>query len=377
MAINTIADEVEAAQPAVRKLTPERHEVASALEDWLRAASPSYEQLQAMIEQQHEHELWSPMVSALMEECHTVVGINLTWLVGLLTSELAYRDAETTAAEENVAPQLERDGSVAETVDPWVAAVALSGSRQHRVEALARAIVPWLRDYRDEYGRDWHDLVHGSVAHTSSTLWRHITAEASRRGATIKDDFFKDAIKQAFSWLSAEQTAEAASQAQETPGEPAAAESALEVAVWAAVKETGLSAQELRDAVNKANRSALQKLQQRMPVLYNRKDFDAIVNNVAARKAASDAVQRSVDAAAEYHAAQPEPVRVAGDRERQLEDWAMRLLTLKGQLVLWGNLTGHHLATGECDRGLHRMLQITERELALLRGETVPADPAA
>jgi hypothetical protein len=44
---------------------------------------------------------------------------------------------------------------------------------------------------------------------------------------------------------------------------------------------------------------------------------------------------------------------------------------LDGSLRRWGDLTGRHLATAEAKRGLRKMLEITEQELALLGGEGV------
>jgi hypothetical protein len=46
--------------------------------------------------------------------------------------------------------------------------------------------------------------------------------------------------------------------------------------------------------------------------------------------------------------------------------------TLKA-LPEWCELTGRHTATGEAERGLRRLLQLTQRELAILRGQPVEA----
>lgn len=96
-------------------------------------------------------------------------------------------------------------------IDPWAAALATSGSRQHLAELLAEAITPWIREYRDQYGRTWRDLARdGNPSHSNSVFWQDITAEARRRSITvIRFDIWKFAIKQAFAWLQTNEPSEA------------------------------------------------------------------------------------------------------------------------------------------------------------------------
>jgi phage N-6-adenine-methyltransferase len=89
--------------------------------------------------------------------------------------------------------------------DPWRVAYNTPGSRQSSVERVGRALVPWLREYRDEYGRTWQEIAErGNVAHTNSTLWQDIQKEQQRRGLDMSESILKDAIKQAFNWLAAD-----------------------------------------------------------------------------------------------------------------------------------------------------------------------------
>lgn len=60
------------------------------------------------------------------------------------------------------------------------------------------------------------------------------------------------------------------------------------------------------------------------------------------------------------------------DRHARLRRWWVRLMALQNDLLDWGYLTGRHLATGEVERGLRKMLEITQRELDLLEGREVP-----
>lgn len=89
-----------------------------------------------------------------------------------------------------------------DSVDPWAAAVATPGSRQQRVEAIARAITPWLQDYRDAWGRSWHDIENPS--HTNGTLYQKLRLEMASRHIVPADETLKLAIKQAFSWMLAD-----------------------------------------------------------------------------------------------------------------------------------------------------------------------------
>jgi hypothetical protein len=66
--------------------------------------------------------------------------------------------------------------------------------------------------------------------------------------------------------------------------------------------------------------------------------------------------------------------RVVSEREAELQRWWVRLIGMQSDLHNWADLTGRHVATGECERGLRKMLEITERELALLRGEVVEGE---
>jgi hypothetical protein len=87
-------------------------------------------------------------------------------------------------------------------LDPWAAAALTPGSRQYRAMAIAEAITPWIREYRDTYGRDWHTLAqHGNPSHSNSTFWQDIGRELRRRSVIVHDDTLKMAIKEAFGWL--------------------------------------------------------------------------------------------------------------------------------------------------------------------------------
>lgn len=59
------------------------------------------------------------------------------------------------------------------------------------------------------------------------------------------------------------------------------------------------------------------------------------------------------------------------DRHARLRRWWVRLMSLQNDLLDWGDLTGRHLATGEVERGLRRMLELTRRELDCLEGRAV------
>lgn len=67
----------------------------------------------------------------------------------------------------------------------------------------------------------------------------------------------------------------------------------------------------------------------------------------------------------------PPPHPDAGVRKRELESHLWHIEYVLSRLDAWGDLTGHHLDTLEAGRGLRRMQAITQRELALLRGEPV------
>jgi phage N-6-adenine-methyltransferase len=136
-----------------------------------------------------------------------------------------YRRSELNQAANNVAAQMEAKAAgtnyppgdphshkhvvmAGTDLDPWAVAALTPGSRQLRSEALARAITPWVQEYRDTYGRNWQDLaLNGNPAHTNSTFWQDIGKEMKRRTLTVDDDTLKLAIKQAFAWLLAEEPA--------------------------------------------------------------------------------------------------------------------------------------------------------------------------
>ena len=58
-------------------------------------------------------------------------------------------------------------------------------------------------------------------------------------------------------------------------------------------------------------------------------------------------------------------------REALLEDFAAQMAEMLDGLTLWGQATGRHTETGEAERGLRKLLAVTQRELALLRGEEI------
>jgi hypothetical protein len=138
---------------------------------------------------------------------------------------LTYRVTDVVQAINNVAAQMEAKANgtnfpagdphshkhvvmAGTDLDPWAVAALTPGSRQLRSEALARAITPWVQEYRDTYGRNWQDLaLNGNPAHTNSTFWQDINKECKRRTVTVDDDTLKLAIKQAFAWLLAEEPA--------------------------------------------------------------------------------------------------------------------------------------------------------------------------
>lgn len=75
--------------------------------------------------------------------------------------------------------------------------------------------------------------------------------------------------------------------------------------------------------------------------------------------------------AADLSVMQAAPSPQHTDRKRDLESHLWHIEYMLGRLDAWGDLTGHHLDTLEAGRGLRRMQAITQRELALLRGEPV------
>lgn len=91
--------------------------------------------------------------------------------------------------------------------------------------------------------------------------------------------------------------------------------------------------------------------------------------------AVMDEAERQALAASDWQVMQTAPAapteRVVSEREAELQRWWVRLIGMQSDLHNWADLTGRHVATGECERGLRKMLEITERELAILRGEVV------
>lgn len=86
--------------------------------------------------------------------------------------------------------------------DPWAVALDHVGSKQSTVERLARAMQPWLREYKDGLGRDAaHIAEFGNPSHSNSVAWQDINRELERRGLTVREDTLKDAIRQAFAWF--------------------------------------------------------------------------------------------------------------------------------------------------------------------------------
>lgn len=122
-----------------------------------------------------------------------------------------YRASDLKQAINNVAHQMEAKAAGTNSpagtdLDPWAIAALTPGSRQLRSESLARAITPWIREYRDTYGRNWQDLARdGNPAHMNSVFLQDIGKECKRRALTVKDDTLKLAIKQAFAWLLADE----------------------------------------------------------------------------------------------------------------------------------------------------------------------------
>ena len=139
---------------------------------------------------------------------------DLAQAIDSLASRVALQVEVASRATSNV------EISAGTDLDPWAVAVNMAGSRQSRSEALARAMTPWIREYRDTYGRNWQDLaLHGNPSHSNSTFWQDIGKELKLRAVTVDDDTLKLAIKQAFSWLLAE---EPAAKTQPAPQQPAA-----------------------------------------------------------------------------------------------------------------------------------------------------------
>jgi hypothetical protein len=59
---------------------------------------------------------------------------------------------------------------------------------------------------------------------------------------------------------------------------------------------------------------------------------------------------------------------VASSKTGRLQGWLVRLLTLRSELVDWGELTGHHLETLTIGRELDKLVGMTQRELDMLTG---------
>ena len=58
-------------------------------------------------------------------------------------------------------------------------------------------------------------------------------------------------------------------------------------------------------------------------------------------------------------------------REARLEMFAAQFEVVLAGMMEWGDLTGRHTLTGEAERGLRKLLDVTRRELGLLKGEEV------
>lgn len=57
------------------------------------------------------------------------------------------------------------------------------------------------------------------------------------------------------------------------------------------------------------------------------------------------------------------------ERVEQLRMYVQQFETVLAGMKRWGDLTGRHAVTGEAERGLRKLLEITQRELAALEGE--------
>lgn len=65
--------------------------------------------------------------------------------------------------------------------------------REYAVQLMPQ-IADWLRTYRDEHGRGWHEIA-DVASHSNSICWRDITKEWGARGIYYSEDVLKAAIE--------------------------------------------------------------------------------------------------------------------------------------------------------------------------------------
>jgi hypothetical protein len=304
-----------------------------------------------------------------------------------------YRDRDLVAALHNLASQKEqrvaaspiaqtiaptpavvvsaesgREGEGETQFDAWTLAWA-GGARatvneaEQRLKRLAAAMEPWVLAWTDDKGRTWRDVVDRNPQHANSPFRQDLASECKRRGLWIADSVLASVITQVFSNLAREDAPSAV--ARVAPAGKLLTDWTDED--WAAYGQAAAqaAAEPITDPVK------------------------GIVVDGAEQRAI-DAAKRIAEATPRGWTATPAPavevvtergVELAApeddDRHGRLKRWWVRLMSMQNDLLDWGNLTGRHLATGETERGLRRMLEITQRELDLLEGREVEGEEYA
>lgn len=315
------------------------------------------------------------------------------------------------------ARQAEREGEGETEGDPWVAAWAQRSPDvfEARCRRLAEAMLPWAQAWTDDKGRTWRDVVERNPQHANSPFRQELDAECQRRGVMMAGAALATVIMEVFSCLTAadeaarqaltadERTADFADDAE---GEKTAADGGKLLtewteADWATYAATGrtesteaLTGDDLRVMQTAASAGApavdvVAVDGRELPEWVREEERSVamlpadmagrwvIVSDGAGQvfledKAGKRSTERGgleifeelVDQARRMDGA----LVVADDRAGRLMGWLVRLLTLRSELVDWGELTGHHLDTLAIGRELDKLVGMTQRELDMLTG---------
>lgn len=415
-AINSVADMLERTQPpapplaapaaestggagqAKHLMTPTREQVRNAFAAWLVETEPALKDLHDLRWRGTAASLWNSMLKSMMDRCQTAVGIKSSWLDEEIAAALqAAMPSTQEAPSDRPLPAWASDESPAgdaleETLrthfnaplptastDPWLTAATAPVRRQERAALLADALQPWIRNYMDEYGRDWEHLArYGNPSHTNSTFWQDIQRECQRRSVRIDDDILKGAIKQAFATMLAQHQAEAQAAApaeednQEPPAESAAppleAPGPLEIeeALWPCVRQDNAhidgqiqstfpgSAAYWAERVGRVIGKPITAMQMAAPL---NRVFQALLAERASQPGFVPLLKTPP-----AQLAATEAIAAGQLRQMQIEGLRSELNDALGTLARFGDITGKHTETLVAARELRRLIQILNAE---------------
>jgi hypothetical protein len=312
-------------------------------------------------------------------------------------------------------------------IDNWCYALLphYGDSKAGQTDRFAKAMLDWIREWTDDKGRTWRDVESKNPQHANSPFYQAAVAECRRRNVNPANSVLSGAIVQAFAVLLAE----------ETPVDPAPIDIPLVsegrgtlMEAFATPEERAVAA--AIAAADEAESQALAapidipdipQLATRAEVADAFRQWVVSVDDAALRSVRADALLRwrlrhalkascggkgisdaflieEIDSELERRVPElPEHLRHAEiceadradlanpaewvatynaavraeTREDRLSQYAALFRECMAAAPPWGELTGRHTVTGEAVRGLRKMLDVTERELALLRGEVV------